>query len=1071
MTAFALLAAAATAASAAPAWEDPAVNSENRLPARTYSMPLADEAAALSGEIDPATPFRKSLNGTWKISWAGDPALRVKDFWQAGFDDADWLTVDVPSCLELRGFGSPGYVNVRYPHAWDPKRDIKCPTIRDRDTDRPNYNPVASYRTRFSVPAEWKGRDVILRFDGVYSAYTVWVNGQKAGYAEDSKLPSEFDVTALLDPDPAKENVLAVEVFKWSDGSFLEDQDMFRFHGIFRDVTLWSKPKDGIWDFAVRTKLAEDYKSATIAVEGCPGAAAALFDAAGAKVGNFAADGAPLEVKDVRLWSSEDPYLYTLVLRKGGDIRSKKVGFKEQKVVGNTFYVNGKPVKVKGVNRHECDPDNGRTVSMEGMVKDITLFKLYNINTVRTCHYPDDHRWYDLCDRYGVYVIAEANVEAHEPGYDQDSIGLFPEWNLSIVERNERNAIFHRNNVSVTIWSLGNETGHGDCFRNAAAAVRAADPSRPIHWERGNADVDIDSTMYPSVEWLEKRGKLGDAKEGTVESESGGEGYAISGHTAGKCFLMCEYAHAMGNAVGNLQEYWDSIYAHPSLLGGCIWDWVDQALWKYTGRVDPKTGRRDRYFAYGGDWDEEPNDGPFCCNGIVDPLRRVSAKLVEVGHVYRNLVVTRSQRASDNPRAVVMELWNRNCFTRADAFDGLWRLRADGAVVEVGAFVPPALDPLSRCRFTMPGLSEAMSRTAPGAELFVEVEFLTKEDTIWAKKGWAVARNQVALSGEQAKCFAPAAPEPGAYRPEIVESADAVTVSAGPTKAVFSRATGTLSELTMNGRVVLKDPPAPGIAAGPRLTCARAFTDNDRWMRDGNAWHEDRKNGGFFSKGLSQLSWHARPIVVEDGRVKCAVEVTGMKSAGYTHRTTWSFRAAGSVDVANEAVPHGEFPHAVPRLGLSLVLDKDLECIEYYGRGPRENYVDRRTGSFLGLWKSTVAEEFEEYVRPQDCGGKADVRYVELKDGSGRGVRFAASEPMFVQALHYTWEDLEFSRHRAGQKRFRAPLVARPEVYLNLDVRQVGLGGGSCGPGPMFKYRFNPTEPVSWHLAISPVSR
>ena len=1070
MTALALLAAAATAASAAPAWEDPAVNSENRLPARTYSMPLASEAAALSGEIDPATPFRKSLNGTWKISWAGDPALRVKDFWQAGFDDADWLTVDVPSCLELRGFGSPGYVNWQYPHAWDPKRDIKCPTIRDRDTDRPNYNPVASYRTRFSVPAEWKGRDVILRFDGVYSAYTVWVNGQKAGYAEDSKLPSEFDVTALLDPDPARENVLAVEVFKWSDGSFLEDQDMFRFHGIFRDVTLWSKPKDGIWDFAVRTKLAEDYKSATIAVEGCPGAAAALFDATGAKVGNFAADGAPLEVKDVRLWSSEDPYLYTLVLRKGGDIRSKKVGFKEQKVVGNTFYVNGKPVKVKGVNRHECDPDNGRTLSMEGMVKDITLFKLYNINTVRTCHYPDDHRWYDLCDRYGVYVIAEANVEAHEPGYEQDSIGLFPEWNLSIVERNERNAIFHRNNVSVTIWSLGNETGHGDCFRNAAAAVRAADPSRPIHWERGNSDVDIDSAMYPSVEWLEKRGKLGDAKEGTVESESGGEGYAISGHTAGKCFLMCEYAHAMGNAVGNLQEYWDSIYAHPSLLGGCIWDWVDQALWKYTGRVDPKTGRPDRYFAYGGDWDEEPNDGPFCCNGVVDPLRRVSAKLVEVGHVYRNLVVTRSQRASDNPRAVVMELWNRNCFTRADAFDGLWRLRADGAVVEVGAFVPPALDPLSRCRFTMPGLAEAMSRTAPGAELFVEVEFLTKEDTIWAKKGWAVSRNQVALSGEQAKCFAPAAPEPGAYRPELVETADAVTVSAGPTKAVFSRATGTLSELTMNGRVILKDP-APGVAAGPRLTCARAFTDNDRWMRDGDAWREDRKNGGFFSKGLSQLSWHARPIVVEDGRVKCAVEVTGMKSAGYTHRTTWSFRADGSVDVANEAVPHGEFPHAVPRLGLSLVLDKDMECIEYYGRGPRENYIDRRTGSFLGLWKSTVAEEFEEYVRPQDCGGKADVRYVELKDGSGRGVRFAASEPMFVQALHYTWEDLDFARHRAGQKRFRTPLVARPEVYLNLDVRQVGLGGGSCGPGPMAKYRFNPNEPVSWHLAISPVSR
>ncbi len=1028
---------------AVPEWENLAVNSINRLPARTYSMPLADERAALTDALEPETPYKKSLNGVWKISWAGNPELRVRDFWRTDFDDSDWFTIDVPSCVELRGFGSPGYTNVNYPHA------KKWPKILDRGTEKPDYNPVSSYRTTFTVPADWKGRDVILRFDGVYSAYYVWVNGQKVGYAEDSKLPSEFDVTAFLRDG---ENLLAVEVYRWCDGSYLEDQDMFRYSGIFRDVTLWARPKDGIWDFTVKT-----FADGRISVD-CPGASWKLYDA------DFKEVASP--VVDVRLWSAEKPYLYTLVLKKGADIRMKRVGFKEQRIEGHTFLVNGKPVKFKGVNRHETNPENGRAITLDDMLADIRLMKKYNINTVRTSHYPNHHLWYDLCDRYGLYIVAEANVEGHEPGYGKEGLGLFPEWDHSIVERNARHATFYRNNACVTMWSLGNETGHGDCFRHAIAAVKKIDPSRPVHWERGNIDADVDSRMYPTVEWLEKRGEIGDGPAGG-EKMSDKYGSEFSEQSSGKCFFLCEYAHAMGNAIGNFKEYWDAFYRHDSLSGGCIWDWVDQAVWKETGRIDPKTGKAERFFAYGGDFDETPNDGPFCNNGVVGPLREVTAKLIEVGHVHRNLVVTRSADAGDNGFATVFELWNRFVFTSADEFVGVWKLRENGTVTKSGGFAPPALAPLARCRFTVPGLAEALAASAPGAELFVDFEFRTKEDALWAEKGWVVARDQVALGNRSnVRMFDCSIVKDASAK--IEQNEKTVTVTAGSTKAVFCRKSGTLCELVMNERTVLKDA-APGLVAGPRLTCMRALTDNDVWMRRGNAWSEDQKRGSVYSRGLTQLRYHARPLVVKDGTVRSVVEVTGSKSAGFTHESVWSFAADGSVSVENTVTPHGTMPPALPRLGLSLRLDPALEAFEYYGRGPRENYVDRLTGSFLGRWTSTVADQFENYVRPQDNGCKSDVRWVQLTAKDGKGVRFAASEPMFVQALHYDWEDLEFARHRNGQQRFRTPLVPRPEVFLNLDVRQTGLGGASCGPGPMEKYVF-PIEKTCWSLKIEPVA-
>ena len=1057
-----ILAAAAGAIAAArlfagPAdapWEDTSVNSIGRLPAAHFTPPLAGEAAALADALESETPYVKSLNGRWRFKWTGDPARRPMDFWRTDFDDSRWGWIDVPSSVEMRGYGVPVYTNIRYPHK------IAPPKILDRDTGRPDYNPVSSYRTTFTVPEAWSGRDVILRFEGAGAAYTVWVNGRMAGYAEDSMLPSEFDITPLLAESRGgapRENLLCVQVFRWCDGSYLEDQDMFRFSGIFRDVLVWARPQGGIADFAVKTAHSGGWDKWRLDVEVEPrdGWTATLYDGKRAPVARLDAAKPGAEIA-ARAWSAEDPCLYTLVLKRGGDIRAAKIGFKEQKVEGHTFTVNGRPVKLRGVNRHETSPENGRAVSFDEMVRDITLMKRHNINTVRTSHYPNHRLWYDLCDRYGLYVIAEANVEGHEPAYGEKGLGRFPEWDGAIVERNVRQVKFYRNHPSVTIWSMGNETGHGDCFVHAIDAVRALDPSRPVHWERANKLADIDSRMYPDVDWVEKRGRLGDSPPGSGTLE---DKYSRpeSEHSAGKPFLMCEYAHAMGNALGNLQEYWDVIYAHESLVGGCIWDWVDQAIWKQTGRIGDD-GSPERILAYGGDFDEQPNDGPFCVNGIVDPMRNETPKLLEVGHVYRTLAVRRRDDGT-------FELWNRNSFTDASEYDGTWRLLKNGFEVAAGRIDVPSIAPLSRGTVVPAGLAEAAAAAA-GGELFVDFAFATRKDAPWAPAGLVVAREQIALpSAEDAASAAAADAADG----EVAFSEDETCIVArcAGTVARFSKETGTLSRLEMDGAVVLEDP-APGFAAGPRLTCARAFTDNDKWIATGNAWSNDRSRS-FFGSGLSQLRYHPEPPVAAASSVKSVVDVAGAKGCGFKHETEWRFKADGSIEVWNRSEPYGKMP-VLARLGVSMRLSPELENMRFYGRGPHENYIDRKTSAFLGVWRSTVAGQFVPYVRPQDCGMKCDVRWAEFTDAAGRGARFSSREPFFLQALHYEWEDLWFAAFKNGEDRYRAPLRPRKEVCVNLDVRQTGLGGASCGPNPLWKYRFAPEKPVEWTYTISPVS-
>jgi len=1054
---------AVSAAEAVNDWENTQVNSINREPARAYSMPLADGNAALTDDLEPKTPYRLMLNGTWKISWCGEPSQRPLDFWKTDFDDSAWFTIDVPSCVEMRGFGSPGYTNVRYPHANMP------PRILDRIDGKSAYNPVSSYRRTFTVPASWSGRDVFIRFDGVYSAYYVWVNGQKVGYAEDSKLPSEFNITKYLKPG---ENLLAVEVYRWCDGSYLEDQDMFRFSGIYRDVSIFATPKVRLDDFCVTQSFSADYKNAKLSLKatvrgGSADVSAELYDAAFKRIGSFKDS---LDVPNVRLWSAEDPYLYTLVMKAGDDIRACRIGFKEVKIAGNTVLFNGKKIKFKGVDRHECSPENGRTVSLDEMVKDVTLFKRYNINTVRTSHYPDHHLWYDLCDRYGIYVMAEANVEAHEPGYGENGLGRHEEWFKSIMERNINQVMNYRNHASIAFWSMGNETGHGKGFVDTIAAVKALDPSRPVHWERGNVDADVDSTMYPTVEWLESRGRLGDRPRGADASDFNGKNPGPTAHSAGKPFFMCEYAHAMGNAIGNFQEYWDAFYKYDSLVGGCIWDWIDQAVWKCTDRIGPD-GKRVKVLAYGGDFDEQPNDGPFCCNGVIGPTREVTPKLLEVAHVHRNIVVSAPDAAKGQA-----EVWNRFGFTSTDAFDATWELLEDGVRVDGGKFVFPAVKPLSRAQVALPHPTVNVSA---GHEYFYNVSFALKERTCWAESGWVVARDQLpfkpglnswpGFSGAAASSLSDSGSKDAVTAEENSKS---ITVKAGDTEAVFCRKSGTLARLTMRGKDILSD--VDGIVAGPRFTCARAFTDNDKWLRDGAQWSHDATKS-FYDSGLTQLRYHARPLkttFASDGSltVVSVVEVTSSKSAAFTHETAWTFFPSGKVTARNSVAPRGRMPPALPRMGVTLRLDKSLENVSYYGRGPEENYIDRRTGAFLGLWKDTVTGFYEDYVRPQDCGYRTDVRWIELTDKAGRGVRFSADQPLFAQALHYTMEDLEFARHRNGQQRILNIPDARPEVILNLDVRQTGLGGASCGPKPMQKYIF-PVEKISWKLTLEPIGK
>ena len=1002
-------------AEAVSAWNDPSVNAENRLEARAYL---------------PQRGFVMSLDGMWRFAWEGNADGKIA----TGKPDeiATPFAIDVPSCVELRGCGVPHYTNIEYPHPKTP------PTID------PNYNPTMLYRKTFSVPGDWSGRRIVLRFEGVASCCEVWLNGRKIGYFEDARLPSEFDVTPWVAFGATAQNEVVARVRKWCDGSYVEDQDMIRYAGIFRSVLLYAEPKDGIRDFSFtstpdaayrkwlcRLELAGDVKA-------IQAARPRLFDAEGVEIKAFTHDAVVtslfcLSLETPRLWSDEDPYLYSLDI---GDGRRVPVGIRECKVANGCILVNGRPVKFKGVNRHEMNPANGYSLTLEEMERDVRLFRRNNINCVRMAHYPNDPRMYDLCDRYGIYVMSEANVESHGMRYREDCMPEREEWHQTMLERNLRHVRFYRNHASVVMWSVGNEMGWGRGIEKCYDAVKRLDPTRPFH----------------GVGWI-KKGQEHTRPWNDASDMTGGQYMPLDMLQAQandpRPHFQMEYECAMGNGMGNLKEYWDVFYSSDRLSGGCIWDWQDQAMWIYTDRLG-MDGRRIRYLGYGGDHDEQPNDGPFCANGLVDAHCNPSAKLNEVKHVQQPVTVS-----CDDAAKGTAEFWNRFEFSHADEMvDGWWELMADGKVIESGTLSVPHLAPRQKGNMALPVPSVAIR---PDREHFYRVSFRLKEAALWAEKGYEVAWNQLPYGNRPQ--WKESRPKSGMCNVE--ESEKIIRVVAGETEAEFDRETGTARRLSMQGKVIFAD--KGGVVHGPRLEVERAFTDSDNWMRR-----------PFLAAGLTQLSHHPLQMTVtrNDGgmvSVVAPVRITGAKSGGFEFVAKWTFRADGTVRIDHEMIPFGHVPN-IPRVGTFLRLDGALENLRYYGRGPWENYLDRNTGCDIGIYRSTVTDQYVDYIRPQDCGGKTDVRWVEFTDPrDGCGIRFSdAGSPFFMQALHFTRADMDQTRHRPGEPRRHLPPMSREEVCLTIDCRQMGLGCDNCGPIPLSQYRFKP-ERTKWTLELSPV--
>jgi beta-galactosidase len=1031
-------------------WDDPAVlHVGTERPRATMTIYPTAEAAR---SFDRTTsPWYRSLNGTWKFRYSPAPAARPAGFERAAFDDSGWSDIRVPGNWEMQGFGMPIYSNSRYPFAYD---------ARNPRTPRED-NPVGSYRTRFNVPDDWSGRRLYLHFAGVDSAFYVWVNGRRVGYSEDSRTPAEFDVTSFVTTGP---NVLAVEVYRWSDGSYLEDQDMFRLSGIYRDVHLWSAPPQHIRDFEVRTDLDSAYRDATLdlaALVHSAGASRArvsvtmeLLDAAGGAVvppqskratvaaGAEARIAFSTPVRQPRKWSSETPYLYTLLLTlKDGEGRvleviPSRVGFREVEIRSARVLVNGQAILFKGVNRHEHDPDTGHTLDRALMVRDIELMKQHNINTVRTAHYPNDPRFYELCDEYGLYVMDEANIESHAYGLGPENrLANDPAWKAAHLDRIERMVERDKNHPSVIIWSMGNEAGDGPNFEAGYRWLKTRDTTRPVHYQgstrRGGSNSDINSFMYPTPQSVVERA----AQRPTMP------------------LIICEYTHAMGNSCGGLKEYGDIFYAGTNAQGAYVWDWVDQGIRQplpagYGAGFDG----RSTFLAYGGFWEDRAgvhNDGNFSQNGLVSADRRPRPSLAAIKYVYRYVHAAPVDLAAGTIR---VRSWF-DFINARDLVEGTWEVTGDGLPFASGRIPELDVPPRQERAFT---LGVPALRPEPGVEYFLTVRFVLKDDTPWARKGHEVGWEQWALPHTPA--LEPQAPAVPPLR--SVESGTIVRLSGPDFSLVFDRLNGILTSYTYKG-VRLLD-------RGPQPDFWRAMTDNDlgAWKSIGNAARTD--------PALDILVWREAGTAwkvtgvdmkrADAGRVTITVRADlPLVDAKYT--MTYDVRGTGEVVVSGAYQPGARTLAMMPRFGMELIVSPGLERLRWYGRGPAETHVDRAFER-VGLHASTVDGAWVEYSRPQENGNKIDVRWVELTNIQGVGLRAEGLPLLSVSARHATKRDVE-------QAAYSFQLPRRPETYLNLDLMQMGVGGIDSWTRlayPMEPYRIAPEQPHAYSFRLRPVS-
>ena len=980
----------------------------------------------------------QSLNGPWKFHWVSDPADRPPDFFRADFDDGSWDEIPVPSNWELLGYGIPIYTNIPYPFPPDP------PRVPD------HWNPVGSYRRSFTVPDDWAGMQVFAHFGSVKSAMYVWMNGQAIGYSQGSKTPAEFNITRFLKPGA---NTLAVQVYRFSDGAYLEGQDYWKISGIERDVFLVAVPSVHIRDFWARPELDAEYVDGLLTIDvelrsvlARPVSAyrltAELLDRNGDPAFDvpltttFALEAAGTDwvtlqgaVPSPRKWTAETPDLYTLVLTLADDegrtlqVIPARVGFRTVEIRDGMLQVNGVPVTLRGVNRHEHDPHTGRVMSDELMLRDIELMKRYNVNAVRTSHYPSDPRWYDFADEYGLYIVDEANIESHGMGYDpQVTLGNDPAWMAAHLDRTIRMVQRDKNHPSVIIWSLGNEGGDGVNFEATSAWIHRADPSRPVQYERAiqRPHVDIYAPMYARIPHL-----LDYASE-----------------PRDRPLIMCEYAHAMGNSVGNLQDYWDVIEAHDQLQGGFIWDWADQGLYAETWQGEP-------FWAYGGDYGPPgvPSDGNFLINGLVQPDRTPNPHFEEVRKVYQNIRIRPVNLASNRIRIV-----NRHDFTDLAEFTASWELSADTRGIlargDIGALT---LAPHDSIELTLP---LPPIDAAPGVEYFLRIEFRTREENPFLPAGWLAAWEQFRLPA-----YRPPVPARIAEMSpvEIHESGEAITVAGEDFSVTIDPATGLLKSFTLDGRELLK--------SGLEPDFWRAPTDNDYGYR------MPRVQGVWKDAGRIRTLERLETRRVGPGEVRIDVEL-GLPAVNARHYLSYQVYGTGDVVVTSRFVPasvvmgDGGLPD-MPRFGMRFTLSPELDDVSWYGRGPHENYRDRHTGSPVGLYEASVDALYFPYIRPQENGNRTEARWVAFRDSTGVGLAAIGMPTLDWSALRFLQEDLDEGPTKRGRHTY--DLRPRDLVAVHLDYRQMGVGGdNSWGAQPHEPYRL-PVREYAYSFRLTPV--
>ncbi len=987
-------------------WDDLNVIQLNTEKPHAEMVTFADKASALTFDRS-KSPWFKLLNGNWKFKWSKNPSSRPVNFFETGFDDTAWKTIPVPSNWQLHGYGTPIYTNIKYPHPGKPPQAPR------------EYNPVGSYRTTFTLPANWKGRKTHIKFDGVNSAFYLWINGKKVGYSEGSRTPAEFDITKYL---KAGENQLSAEVYRWCNGSWFEDQDFWRLAGIFRDVYVWSRDSVSIRDFEVDTDLDENYKNAKLDLKvelaGVTSGAtvnAQLLDAAGKEVFSKAVSGGKLsvDISNPRKWNAEDPYLYKLLLTlsKGGktvEVIPWNVGFREVEIKNGIFLINGVASKMKGVNRHEHEADTGHTVSRKAMLRDIKMFKENNINTVRTCHYPNDTYFYHLCDLYGIYVMDECNLESHGARY----ISGQKEWVPTQMNRIKRMAERDKNYASIIIWSLGNESGAGAGPKAMQAWLHKTHPDRPVHCEHNNAHADMVSTMYTGPGWNAGKSKPS---------------------------LICEYTHAMGNSNGNVKEYWDHIYSNPHHMGGYVWDWADQGLnvpipaeFKKNIGVGPV---KKTAYAYGGWWENAKkihHKGNFCMNGLVGSDREIKPGLITMKYAYRNIHVTAVDAA-----AGVFRVKNWFDFTNIKKLaEGKWELLANGKSIANG--LVPELDVKAHeeKEFT---INMPKFEKKAGVEYFITFSFVTKEGySPLVADGHEISWEQFALSK-------PAAPaiSTTAMGPVEATDGDTILVKAKDLTLRFDKTNAMLTSMMYQGKELIK--------RGFKPDFWRAMTDNDRPS------HHKFSDARWQTAGLEVIDSKVKQLAADAVRVVFNAKVTGTSGAVQLVYTVYG---NAEVDVIMTYKPgSGKGPQ---RLGLELLLSKDYENVTYYGRGPNATYQDRKFERF-GTFKTTVDDMWVEYSAPQENGNRENTRWVAMTDASGKGLLFVGRPQINFGAKHYAQDVIQKAKYSFQMER-------SDSIHVNIDGFQNGVGGNnSWGHTPMRPYILGNKE-MSYSFRMMPVS-